>query len=325
MGKMQFTILLLLCFIKFGSSLLSVQRAVLQSNSLHTGIYPSSIVPVSLLLSSNDLETEVMSDENEIFSQKQKLREETEAPFRNVRIYLYISLLSAASLSTFIGLAKIAAALSIPSQADFLPDLYYNLSVNLIGIPVIAYFWKRDLDSRQSILQRIQRGGSLAGLKLKIQEYGGSAQVVKISELRRDRGIEKRLVIVAAPKPLLATSVQSSMALGKDLYFNDLLIVPIVIELEDKGYKLSSASIDSLASPTVLAQSKSASQNSDITSIAASKAFVDHIGLPVGMSQWNDVLKRELGTALKQQPDTLGKGDPIHTLSTSPSFNVHPD
>ena len=87
--------------------------------------------------------------EDQLFTQKQILKEETEAPFRKVRIFFYISLLSAAGLGTVICLTKILAfTLQSRPSAD-LTDLYTNLGINLAGIPVLGYLWKNDLEKQK--------------------------------------------------------------------------------------------------------------------------------------------------------------------------------
>lgn len=78
------------------------------------------------------------------FTQKQLLKEETEAPFRTVRIYVYIALLSAAGLGSLIGLTKLLAITSSGrSGYEDMNELYTNLAVNLGGLPVLGWLWKR--------------------------------------------------------------------------------------------------------------------------------------------------------------------------------------
>lgn len=156
----------------------------------------------------------------------------------------------------------------------------------LIIIPPII---NADLDSRRSILDRIQKGGSLAALKVKLM-IGSEPVAVKLADLRRDRGIEKRVVIVAAEKELLRSSVQSSMERSASLLANDLLIVPILIE---RGVDLLDYS---LAAP-------------NIETLLDGGVGVDHIAVPLAISSWNEVMKKEFQSALKQQPDALLKGD----------------
>ncbi len=156
----------------------------------------------------------------------------------------------------------------------------------LITIPSILNV---DLDSRRSILDRIQKGGSLAALKVKLI-IGSEPVAVKLADLRRDRGIEKRVVIVAAEKELLRSSVQSSIERSASLLANDLLIVPLLIErgIDLLDYSLAAPSIEALVDGVV---------------------GVDHIAVPLAISSWNEVMKREFQSALKQQPDALLKGD----------------
>jgi len=256
------------------------------------------------------------------FTQKQLLKEETEAPFRTVRIYVYIALLSAAGLGSLVGLTKlIAIGASGRSEYEDMNDLYTNLAVNLGGLPVLGWLWKRgtlrvsspsrnrmmivpcihntDLDSRRSILDRIQKGGSLAALKVKLL-INSEPVAVKLADLRRDRGIEKRVVIVAAERELLRSSLQSSIERSASLLDNDLLIVPIVIERDSEAgrpldYSLAAPNVEALLGFQRALDPKSPGP-------------VDHIAVPLAISSWNEVLKREFQSALKQQPDALLKG-----------------
>ena len=240
------------------------------------------------------------TDNGTEYTQKQLLKEETEAPFRLVRIYFYASFLAAASLSAFICLVKILAVTS-GSRAGDLSDLYTNLGINLAGIPVLAFLWKRDLDGRKVILDRIQRGGRLAGLKVKTI-VDSEPLVVKLSDLRRDRGIEKRVVIVAAQSELLKSSLKTSVTESKNLVQNDLLIVPLAIEIDPSArpddYALSAPNIEALLGAT----------SSDSIDSPRIPIKLEHVGIPVFLNQWNEVIKNEMGAAIKQQPDALQKG-----------------
>ena len=129
----------------------------------------------------------------------------------------------------------------------------------------------------------------MAALKVKLI-IGSEPVAVKLADLRRDRGIEKRVVIVAAEKELLRSSVQSSIERSTSLLANDLLIVPLLIErgVDLLDYSLAAPSIETLVDGVV---------------------GVDHIAVPLTISSWNEVMKREFQSALKQQPDALLKGD----------------
>ena len=246
------------------------------------------------------------------FTQRQILKEESEAPFRTVRIYLYIALLAAASLSAFICLTQILAVYTSNRSGNVdMSNLLTNLAINLGGIPVLAFLWKRDLDARQSKLERIQRGSSLAGLRLKINTENGPS-IVKLIDLRRDRGIEKRVVIVVGKKELLTSSIKSSLSFGRALFETDLLVVPLLIDSQTSSsekFSLTSFNVESaIAFPDGSTVSDNSITNNTGTPSIDKNVFTNHIGIPVFMPSWDEVIRRELSIALKQQPDAINKG-----------------
>lgn len=232
-----------------------------------------------------------MGDENEDgYTRKQVIKEEIEAPFRKIRFFIYFALFSAAGLGTLVTLTMLLAT-TAGKQAD-MNQLYTNLAINVGGLPVLALLYKRDVDSQNTLLERIQKGGKLAGLRLKINN-GGEPAVVKLSDLRRDRGIDKRVVIVCAPKALLRESLESSIKESRNLIGADLLIAPLIIEKEGGSvgdYTLTATSLEAMLPDTP-----------DI-------ATYEHIGLPLVLATWNSVIKKELEVALKQSPEALDKG-----------------
>jgi len=233
-------------------------------------------------------------DQNEsiVFTQKQILKEETEAPFRKVRIFFYISLLAAAGLGSLISITKVLALLSLSRIPD--NEMYVNLGVNLGGIPVLAYLWKRDLDQQKGLLERIQKGGSLAGLKIKLLESAGSL-TLKLSDLRRDRGIDKRVVIVVADAAQVTASLQTSISQSLGIIQNDLVIVPLVIDRGNgSDYTLVAPTLEGL----ILPEGYKGTLEDNLV----------HIGLPVGLAGWNNVFRKEISTALTQEPQALEKG-----------------
>lgn len=237
-------------------------------------------------------------DYNEGYTQKQILKEETEAPYRKVRVFGYFALLGAAGIGSLVSLTKVLAlnmrgpVVNIPGVTD---DTYLNLFINLAGLPVLLYLLKREDDSRKNRLERIAKGGSLAGLQVKyegVMSSGGA--VIKLSDFRRDRGIDKRVVIVAATKDLLQSSLQTSIGMSESIIQNDLVIVPLAIDntSDINSYRLSSVNIASLVG---------LSEDDNTTDLT-------HLCDPVAINNWNKVIKNELLTALKQQPTALEKG-----------------
>ena len=219
-----------------------------------------------------------------------------QAPFRKIRFFLYFGLLGAAGIGSFISLVKLLAA-STGSSNDDVGAILPNLFVNLLGIPILSYLWNRELKAQNSKLERIQKGGSLAGLKVKVS-VGEENLVVKLSDLRRDRGIEKRVILVVAPLESIKESLQSSLSASKSFMSNNILIIPLVIENSSpESFTLEAANLISLLP-------------------SASSEQLKYIGTPLVLSSWNAVLRREILTALKQQPNALEKGITIVIKNT---------
>lgn len=226
---------------------------------------------------------EEQSDEQ--FTQKQILKEETEAPFRQVRLFLYAGLTASAVIGAVFTGSKLAAY-AAGIRNDEISDLLINMGTNIGGIIIIGVFWKNDLQSQKLRLQRIQKGGALAALKLRITGEDGQASLIKLSDLRRGRGLEKRVVIVAAPAEQLKESMASALKQRDSLVANDLLLVPLQIDgAGAEDYRVASYRADE-----------------------AEGVVLDHIGSPVSLGEWGAVLKKELAVALSQQPEALRKG-----------------
>eukprot|EP01036_Dinobryon_divergens_P031694 gene31694-41139_t len=200
----------------------------------------------------------------------------------------------AAGLGTVICLTKILAFSVQSRPSTDLTDLYTNLGINLAGIPVLSYLWRADLDKQKLLLERIQKGGSLAGLKIKLLTSTGSL-TVKLSDLRRDRGIDKRVVIVVAEKESVLNSLQTSIARSLEMLQNDLVIVPLIIEPDpNNDYVLSAPTLEGLYLPEGTAGSL--------------EDNLEHIGIPVSLAGWNNVVRKEISTALSQDANALKKG-----------------
>jgi Low psii accumulation1 / Rep27 len=285
MGTVYTMILLLFASqgIAFRSTGLFTPRCVNAAGSIKYGVGRSA-----LKMSYDNNEELNQLGEGEEFTRKQLIKEEIEAPFRKVRLFLYTALFSAAALGSIITITKLLATLS-GARSEDLQQLYTNLGVNLGGLPVIALLYKRDIDAQRALLQRIQKGGKLSGLRMKMNTEDGSI-IVKLSDLRRDRGIDKRVVIVAAPKELLRTSLQTSIKEAKNLIANDLVIVPLIIEVTDGDYILTATSLEAMVP--------------DEPNISK----FEHIGLAMALASWNATIKKELEVAIKQQPGALEKG-----------------
>lgn len=249
------------------------------------------------------------------FTRKQILKEETESPFRAVRYFGYISLGSAAALSSFITLTSIAAVSSGARQGD-MNELINNMGINLAGLVTMGYLWNREQKSQNSQLQRISKGGKLAQLKLKCKDPITNESIVcKLSDFRRDRGFEKKVIIIAAPKSMLVESLKSSFSQAE--FMEGFMIVPIAIEEVGLGsgsgnYRLSAlSSSDFNNNEATEAGDDSNDINTDSNVINDINDINDlnYVGAPVALSSsWDEVVRSEVDAALAQRGDALEKG-----------------
>lgn len=174
-------------------------------------------------------------DGNEEYSRELRLREEAESPFRKVRFFVYFSLGGGALTSLAVSLARVAAGLNGINK-DLLSESLVNAGVDLAGLVVLAFLFKRDLEAQESRLKRASKGAELA--KLLVRTAGtsdasadkvGSPQTISLASYRRGRGIEKRVVIAAGSKEKIDQVLKDAMELELALTFNDLLIVPVIL------------------------------------------------------------------------------------------------
>ena len=106
----------------------------------------------------------------EEYSQSSRLREEVEAPFAKVRLFVWPALMAGAAIATyFAGTSLLAEAVGAREPA---PDSLVNLGVDLAAVAAIGTVWRRDLQARDSRLKRLSAGAAMAALRV---ELGGDA------------------------------------------------------------------------------------------------------------------------------------------------------
>jgi hypothetical protein len=177
------------------------------------------------------------SDDDDASRTKLKLREEAESPFRKVRFFLYITLAGGAFTGLAISVARIAAALFAGVNEDLLQESLINAGVDLAGLTVVGVLYRRDQQAEASRLKRAARGAGLAQLSVRASKSvldgdlspEGSTFTTTLASLRRGRGIDKRVVIAAAGKDKIAKVLQEAKVLERDMEYNDILLVPVVM------------------------------------------------------------------------------------------------
>jgi hypothetical protein len=179
----------------------------------------------------------VLFGEKPEYSREMLLREEAESPFRKVRFFFYLSLGAGAMTSLAVSLARIAAGLA-GVNADLLQESLINTGVDAGGLVVLAFLYQRDLQAQNSRLKRASKGAELAQLTIRgsksiITGEDGSDETeiftTTLASMRRGRGIEKRVVIVAGGKEKIAEVMKDAIELQESLSMNDLVVVPVVM------------------------------------------------------------------------------------------------
>jgi len=126
-------------------------------------------------------------------------------------------------------------AVASDAHAEDVVELGQNTAINVAGIPILAYLWRRDLADKDRRLARIKAGGALASLQVKVIDAEGTPMLAKLSDFRRNRGMSRRIVIVSAAKELLRSSLKRAVEEGANVAGADILIVPLEIVQGDKN------------------------------------------------------------------------------------------
>ncbi|CAB9514417.1 Protein of unknown function (DUF3493) [Seminavis robusta] len=235
--------------------------------------------------------TVALFSQNDDYSRDVRLREEAESPFRRVRFFLYAVLGGGAVTSLFLSLARIAAA-SSGVNTDLMQESVVNAGVDLAGIVVLTFLFQRDVQAQDSRLKRATKGASLAKLAIRVHKGlsdpllwedndnnndnpKASYTSLTLADLRRNRGIEKRVVIAAAGPDKMDQVLAEARSVGDALEENDLVIVPVVLPL---------------------------------ATAPAADNLPHCVALPVGTSAWKAVLDDETQEARSQGVDIEAEG-----------------
>ena len=175
------------------------------------------------------------------YSREVRLREEAESPFRKIRYFFYLNIAGGATTSLFISIARIAAGLN-GVNVDLLEESIRNAIIDIIGLVGVYYFWKQDQTAEESRLKRATKGAELAKLTVRASKtlllrdvdvdvddgIIGGTFTTTLSSFRRDRGIEKRIVIAVGGKDKIQQVMREVQELQPELAANDLVLVPVV-------------------------------------------------------------------------------------------------
>ena len=214
----------------------------------------------------------------EEFSREVRLRTEAESPFVKVRYFFYLNAAGGAFTSLAISMARIAAALA-GVNTDLMDESLWNAGIDIAGLVVVSFLWRRDSEAEQSRLKRATKGAELAKLTVRasktlLGDVESGTFTTTLSSLRQGRGIDKRVVIAAAGADKIAQVLKQATELQEEISYNDLLIVPVVM-------------------PRGVAPDMDGQNDSE---------WAPCLALPVGVgsSSWKDYVEAEAAEAIKQ-------------------------
>jgi hypothetical protein len=215
---------------------------------------------------------------------KLRMREEVEAPFRKVRLFFFWSFVGSASVGLFISVLRLLALTQGIDQGQTVEDLAQNIAIDIGAVGISGFLIQRDLSAQRSRLARLETGAQLAALRVRLQMENDEA-TVSLSDMRRGRGREKRVVIVAGGSAAVEDCVQSSQARSQELVSSDITVVPLVLDMEGEEILCSGGE-----------------------SFMEGAQRQQHIALPVLLNNWQDWVQKEAETAIGQGFDPIGEG-----------------
>lgn len=176
-------------------------------------------------------------------SVRDKLVTESIAPWRSLRIFLYISLGLGATLAGVITLLGVVAALSGARTDLDLNTEYKNLAIDFGATAFFATFWKIDSDKGAELSAQVQekidrkkdnakvvkamreREAKLKNLSLNIQvSVDGTTKEAKINALQE--GAKQHMIIVAGPKKACRDALVGANLMKNDFSLSNVLVVP---------------------------------------------------------------------------------------------------
>jgi len=76
-------------------------------------------------------------------------------------------------------------------------ELLQNIGINFAGIPILGYLIKQDLNAKDSRLERIKKGGQLAGLKVSVSGADNTRVIAKVCSTIYFYGIYYNLILIS--------------------------------------------------------------------------------------------------------------------------------
>lgn len=261
----------------------------------------------ALFMASNENDTKKKLNGGIDTNTRSRLLSESIAPWRTIRIFLYVSLGSGAFLGGLITLSGVAAALSgVRSDLDLNTE-YLNLAIDFGAVAVFAFLTKWDIDKSNELNAKVEekikqkrenkvirkdmegRAAVLSKLSLDIRvSEDGETQTATVEAVQT--GGKQHVIVVAGYRKAIRDALLGANILKMEFAIRDVLIVPYELgktqrekELEDK-MKPDGSGFGADARPTWETQ--------------------PYVAQPVG-DGWDKYIQDEIGDAVKQNGDSV--------------------
>lgn len=157
------------------------------------------------------------------YSLQTRLREETEAPFRKARMFVYAGSAASAGVGAFIAGLRVIAALAGVSGVQPLAETIPNIAIDLGVVGACALLLRFEKKAGEKRLERMSRGARLASLRAK---EGRDGKVKRLSEWRG----QSRVIIVAGNADKVRETMEGAAVVSAELVRYNLVVVPLVVD-----------------------------------------------------------------------------------------------
>ncbi|CAN8066604.1 unnamed protein product [Agarophyton chilense] len=155
------------------------------------------------------------------YSQRTRLREETEAPFRKARMFIYAGSAASAAVGAFISSLRIIAALFGVSGVQPLSETVPNVGINVSVVALCAFLLRLETKAGVRRLERMSRGAQIANLRF---EDSVTRKITQLKELRS----KFRVVLVAGGKEDVSQVMRNAEQLRDQISKAGLLVIPFI-------------------------------------------------------------------------------------------------
>mmetsp|Transcript_1746 Transcript_1746/g.2429 ORF Transcript_1746/g.2429 Transcript_1746/m.2429 type:complete len:344 (-) Transcript_1746:57-1088(-) len=293
-------ILKVIPFFMFGSAVAFAPNANvnIERNAVRPSIvsHPSSSSN-SALFSSNMPNDDGLGQKFGGYTAKQRLREEVESPFRQVRLFFFGGSAGSAMVALyFSALSVLKASMGGFEDAQPMDEALQSCAINLGAVVVCAALAWRDYQAGEANLARIAKGGALA--RLAVSPASTPNARTTLTEYRRTA----RVLLAAGGKEYIAELARSlnsdqladTNTLAEAIEAVDVILVPVLLESDGRVGDTRTCWLNTVPEED--------DRNFDI------ERANNIVSFPVGNAAWTEYLESEIETCKKQGFDVINKG-----------------